>query len=70
MLSESFIIKCAVYFTGIVVSIGIAIKSFFLINIGIVPICILCVCWTYNSLKSHRLNLLKKKEVKELPKSN
>jgi hypothetical protein len=61
-MNELTFAKFGIYFGCIIISIGLGIRSFLLINIGLVPLMILALFWGYNSLKTHRINLLKKKE--------
>jgi hypothetical protein len=66
MITEQLIIKAVVYFTGITVSLGLVLKSFLIIQVGILPSVLIAVWWAFKWQKSMKLRIetksLKNKE--------
>lgn len=47
MISESLLIKLAVYFAGIFISIGLAVHKELIIEIGLAPLILLAILWFF-----------------------
>lgn len=54
MLTEQLISKVIIYFTGIMVSIGLVLKMFLIIEIGIIPSLLIAVYWALKSITYSR----------------
>jgi len=59
MVTEQFITKAVVHFTGIIVSLGLVLKSFIIIQVGILPSVIISIYWTLKWQKQMKLKLNK-----------
>jgi len=59
MITEQLITKAVVYFTGIIVSLGLVLKSFIIIQVGIIPSVLIAVHWAFKWQKSMKLKVNK-----------
>ena len=57
MINEQLIIKAVVYFTGIVVSLGLILNSFLIIQVGILPSAIISLWWAWKWQKTMKLGI-------------